>query len=58
MRMAPLLLIAVGLIVVFRAGIWNLGIDGQFLLAAAIVAVSRRSSNRICPTRSTSCFCF
>ena len=38
MRMAPLLLIALGLIVVFRAGIWNLGIDGQFLLAAAIVA--------------------
>ena len=38
MRMAPLLLIAVGLIVVFRAGIWNLGIDGQFLLAAAVVA--------------------
>jgi ABC-type uncharacterized transport system permease subunit len=38
MRMAPLLLIAVGLIVVFRAGIWNLGIDGQFLLAAVTVA--------------------
>jgi simple sugar transport system permease protein len=38
MRMAPLLLIAVGLIVVFRAGIWNLGIDGQFLLSAAIVS--------------------
>ncbi len=38
MRMAPLLLMAVGLIVVFRAGIWNLGIDGQFLLAAAIVS--------------------
>ena len=38
MRMAPLLLIAVGLIVVFRANIWNLGIDGQFLLAAAIIA--------------------
>jgi ABC-type uncharacterized transport system permease subunit len=38
MRMAPLLLIAVGLIVVFQAGIWNLGMDGQFLLAAAIVA--------------------
>lgn len=35
-RMAPLLLIAAGLIVVFRANIWNLGIDGQFLLAAAI----------------------
>ena len=38
MRMAPLLLIAVGLIVVFRAGIWNLGMDGQFLLAAVITA--------------------
>src|SRR5262249_61054659 len=38
MRMAPLLLIAVGLIIVFRAGIWNLGMDGQFLLAGAIVA--------------------
>jgi ABC-type uncharacterized transport system permease subunit len=33
-RMAPLLLIAAGLIVAFRAGIWNLGGDGQFLLAA------------------------
>ncbi len=37
-RAAPLLLIAAGLIVVFRANIWNLGIDGQFLLAGVIVA--------------------
>lgn len=37
-RMAPLLLIAVGLVVVFRANIWNLGIDGQLLLAAVMVA--------------------
>jgi general nucleoside transport system permease protein len=36
--MAPLLLIALGLIVVFRANIWNLGYDGQYLLAAALVA--------------------
>jgi general nucleoside transport system permease protein len=49
-RMAPLLLIAAGLIVAFRAGIWNLGGDGQFLLAAvasaalapALVAVLHR----------------
>jgi simple sugar transport system permease protein len=34
---APLLLIAVGLIVVFRANIWNLGYDGQYLLAAALI---------------------
>lgn len=37
-RMAPLLLISAGLIVAFRAGIWNLGCDGQFLLAAVITA--------------------
>jgi simple sugar transport system permease protein len=36
--MAPLLLIAVGLIFVFRANIWNLGYDGQFLLAAAVLS--------------------
>jgi simple sugar transport system permease protein len=37
-RMSPLLLIAAGMIVAFRAGIWNLGGDGQFLLAAVITA--------------------
>jgi len=37
-RMAPLLLIAAGLMVAFRAGIWNLGGDGQFLLAAVASA--------------------
>lgn len=37
-RMAPVLLIAGGLMVVFRANLWNLGSDGQFLLAAAMVA--------------------
>ena len=36
--MAPLLLIALTLIIVFRAGIWNLGYDGQYLLGAALVA--------------------
>ncbi|MGH2963628.1 MAG: putative B6 ABC transporter permease subunit 2 [Solirubrobacterales bacterium] len=37
-RSAPLLLIAAGLIVAFRANLWNLGADGQFLLGAALVA--------------------
>ncbi|MEO8229959.1 MAG: ABC transporter permease [Chloroflexota bacterium] len=37
-RMAPALLIAGGLVIVFRANLWNLGSDGQFLLAAAAVA--------------------
>lgn len=36
-RMAPLLLMGAGLIVAFTAGIWNIGGDGQFLMAVAIV---------------------
>jgi simple sugar transport system permease protein len=37
-RLAPLLLMGMGYIVAFRAGIWNIGGDGQFVLAAAVVA--------------------
>lgn len=37
-RLAPLLLISAGLVVAFQAGLWNIGGDGQFLLAAAVVA--------------------
>ncbi len=37
-RMAPILLVAGGMIIAFRAGMWNLGSDGQYLLAAACVA--------------------
>ncbi len=36
--MAPLLLIAVGLIVVFRGQLWNLGYSGQYLLGAVVAA--------------------
>lgn len=39
-RMGPLLLIAASLIVCFRAGIWNLGGDAQFLLGAVFVAAA------------------
>ena len=34
--MAPLLLVATGLIVVFRANLWNLGYEGQYLLGAVV----------------------
>lgn len=34
---APLLLIAVGLILIFRANIWQLGYDGQYLLGAVLI---------------------
>jgi ABC-type uncharacterized transport system permease subunit len=36
--MVPLLLIATGLTVIFRANTWNLGYNGQFALGAALVA--------------------
>ena len=39
-RMAPLLFLAAGLIVAFRSGIWNLGVDGQFLLGAVAAAAA------------------
>lgn len=38
-RMAPLLLVASGLILAFRTGLWNLGSDGQFMLGATAAAV-------------------
>lgn len=37
-KMAPLLFLAAALIVAFRAGIWNLGVDGQFMLGATAAA--------------------
>lgn len=39
-RMAPLLFLVGSLIVSFRAGIWNLGTDGQFLLGAVLAAAT------------------
>lgn len=39
-RMAPLLFLCASLIIAFRAGIWNLGTDGQFLLGAVFSAAA------------------
>jgi ABC-type uncharacterized transport system permease subunit len=56
-RMAPLLLIAAGLIVAFRAGIWNLGGDGQFLLAAVITAALGPALIEVVPRGFALVFC-
>ncbi len=56
-RMAPLLLIAAGLIVAFRAGIWNLGGDGQFLLAAVASAALAPVLGGILPRGPTLIVC-
>jgi len=49
-RMAPLLVLAAGLIVAFRAGLWNLGIDGQFLLGAVAAAAAGPPLLQVVPT--------
>src|SRR3984957_3224032 len=56
-RMAPLLLLAASLIVAFRAGIWNLGGDGQFLLAAVIVAATAPALAAVMPARAALTLC-
>jgi len=48
-RMAPLLFLAAGLIAAFRAGIWNLGVDGQFLLGAVASAALAPALNGLIP---------
>ena len=57
-RTAPLLLIAAGLIVAFRAGLWNLGVDGQFLLAAVCVAALAPKLVLFLPAPAASLICF
>ncbi|HLL50297.1 MAG TPA: hypothetical protein VK356_06475, partial [Thermomicrobiales bacterium] len=33
-RMAPLLIVSAGLLISLRAGVWNIGIDGQLMVGA------------------------
>lgn len=36
-KMAPILMVSAGLILSFKAGLWNIGTDGQFLIGAIAV---------------------
>ncbi|MSW98051.1 MAG: ABC transporter permease, partial [Actinobacteria bacterium] len=47
--MTPLLLLAAGLIVVFRGKLWNLGYDAQYLLAAVLVIGFAPTLNAVLP---------
>jgi simple sugar transport system permease protein len=38
-KMAPLLIVSAGLLVALKAGIWNIGVDGQFITGALVAAV-------------------
>lgn len=39
-KMAPLLIISAGLMACFSAGLWNIGVEGQFLIGAALAGWS------------------
>src|SRR5262247_2636679 len=48
LKATPLMLIAVGLAVGFRANVWNIGAEGQFLMGAVMatgVALGFQSTN-------------
>ncbi len=38
-KMAPVMIVAGGLIIALKAGVWNIGVDGQFLVGALCAAV-------------------
>ncbi len=38
-KMAPLLLVGAGLVVALKASVWNIGVDGQFLIGASLVGI-------------------
>ncbi|MGD9714956.1 MAG: ABC transporter permease, partial [Thermomicrobiales bacterium] len=39
-KMAPLLIVSSGLLIALRAGVWNIGIDGQFMVGALCAGVA------------------
>src|SRR5262249_12698887 len=39
-QMAPLLIVSAGLLISLRAGVWNIGIDGQLLVGALLSAIA------------------
>lgn len=38
-KMAPLLIVSAGLLIALKASVWNIGIDGQFLVGASVVGI-------------------
>lgn len=39
-KMAPMLIVSAGLLIALRAGVWNIGIDGQFMIGALLAGVA------------------
>ena len=39
-KMAPMLIVSAGLLIALRASVWNIGIDGQFMVGALLAGVA------------------
>ncbi len=38
-KMSPLLMVSAGLLIALKAGVWNIGVDGQFLVGASLTGI-------------------
>lgn len=56
LKMTPLLCISTGLIIAFKAGLWNLGVDGQFILGAVFCSALAPAILAFIPTIPLSIF--
>ncbi len=54
-QMAPLLIVSGGLLIALRAGVWNIGIDGQFMVGALTGGSRRGGAGRGRPARGRCC---
>ena len=43
-KMAPMLIVSAGLLIALRASVWNIGIDGQFMVGALLAGVASAAS--------------
>jgi ABC-type uncharacterized transport system permease subunit len=48
-KMAPLLIISAGLIACFSAGLWNIGVEGQFLIGAMLAGWAGPALSQVLP---------
>ncbi|MFQ5794432.1 MAG: ABC transporter permease [Candidatus Bipolaricaulia bacterium] len=48
-KMTPLLMVSAGLLIALSAGVWNIGLDGQFLIGAIFVGVTAPAVNAALP---------
>lgn len=48
-KMAPLLMVSAGLVIALKASVWNIGINGQFLVGASLVGITAAKLTGVLP---------